>query len=245
MPYQGEFESRLNIGMVGAGSHCCRNILPAFNFLPVRLRGICDLNRTLAQSVADQYNTNVYSDAQEMYRNEELDAVFISVGPEAHPSLAIEAFEHGLHAWMEKPVAFRASDVLPMISARGDRTAVVGLKKAFMPSTAKAIELLSRPEIGDLTTILAQYPIRIPRDGVRILEEREFTNWLGNGCHPLSLILRVGGPATAVTTHRSKWDDGTCMIELASGAVAAFHLVGGPGVPSRPSAIRFTHSTEP
>ena len=39
MSYQREFEQRLNVAVVGVGSHGYRNILPALHYLPVRLTG--------------------------------------------------------------------------------------------------------------------------------------------------------------------------------------------------------------
>ncbi len=101
MSYQREFEKRLNVGLVGVGSHAYRNILPAMHFLPVNLRGLCDIKLDLVKRTADEYRVNAcYANASEMYRSEELDAVFLCVSPEMHPELACEALDAGLHVWM-------------------------------------------------------------------------------------------------------------------------------------------------
>ena len=47
--YQRDFERRLRVGLVGAGMHAYRNILPMFNFLPVELCAVCDVNVPLAE----------------------------------------------------------------------------------------------------------------------------------------------------------------------------------------------------
>ena len=44
MSYQREFEKRLNVAIVGVGSHGYRNILPTLTFLPIRLKALCDLD---------------------------------------------------------------------------------------------------------------------------------------------------------------------------------------------------------
>ena len=49
-----------------------------------------------------------------------------------------------------------------------------------------------------LRNMLAVYSMAVPEDGERVLREREFTGWLANGCHPLSLMMRVGGKVSAV-----------------------------------------------
>ena len=65
----------------------------------------------------------------------------------------------------------------------------------------------------------------IPEDGQTVLRERQRPNWLQNGCHPLSLILAVGGEVSAVTMHRSSGGAGVCVLEFRNGAVGTFNLV--------------------
>lgn len=228
MTYQREFEKRLKVGIVGVGSHAYRNLLPAMNYLPVSLQAVCDTNRPLAEKTAAQYGAkNCYVNAKDMYRSEGLDAVFLSVSPVFHPQLACEAFDAGLHVWMEKPPARRASEIVEMIRRRGNNTAVVGFKKAFMPSTQKAIEIFGDKRFGPLRGILAEYPMTIPEDGEAVFRDGTVINWLRNGCHPLSLCMAVGGPVSAVTVHRAKDGSGACILEFASGAVGNFHMAAG------------------
>jgi predicted dehydrogenase len=227
MSYQREFEKTLRVGVVGVGSHCYRNILPAMNYLPVTLKAVCDTNADLAKSTARQYGARAYDRSGEMYAGEDLDAVFLCVSPKLHPELACEAFGAGLHVWMEKPPAMRASEVEEMIRRRGDRISVVGFKKAFMPATEKVMEIFATDGYGPLRSILAQYPMSIPSDGERVLNEGTFTNWLGNGCHPLSLMMAVGGTVSAVTVHRGKNGGGVCLLEFESGAIGNLHLAEG------------------
>jgi predicted dehydrogenase len=226
MSYQREFEKRLNIGVVGVGSHAYRNILPATHHLPVRLQAFCDINLDLAKKTAEEYGVKAcYSTAAEMYQNEKLDAVFLCVSPEMHPELACEALDAGLHVWMEKPPAVLASEIETMIEHRKDRVVVVGFKKAFMPATQKVIEILADEEYGPLMGLSAEYPMTIPEDGEAVLRERQAPNWLKNGCHPLSQILAVGGEVAAVTMHRSSEGVGVCVLEFQNGVVGTFNLV--------------------
>src|SRR5690606_12575715 len=134
-----------------------------------------------------------YASAEEMYASEQLDAVFLCVSPAHHPALAKQAFEAGVHVWMEKPAAMRAYEVEELLEKRGDLVAVVGFKKAFMPSTAKAIEIVNSAEYGNLKSMLAVYPMTIPENGREVLEGRHYVNLLANGVHPLSMLMAVGG----------------------------------------------------
>ncbi|MBI4979024.1 MAG: Gfo/Idh/MocA family oxidoreductase [Spirochaetes bacterium] len=228
MSYQRDFEKRLNVGIIGAGSHCYRNVLPTMNYLPVKVQAICDLNAAIAEKTALQFGCSHYQKTSDMYANEKLDAVFICVGSQFHPALVLEAFAANTHVWVEKPIAMRASEVAEMITKRQDRIAVVGLKKAFMPATQKAIEVTRDEQYGKLRSILASYSMTMPENGAEVLENRTFTNWLGNGCHPLSLMMAVAGNVGAVTVHRTESGHGTCLLEFTNGVIGNFHFASGP-----------------
>jgi predicted dehydrogenase len=227
MSYQREYEKRLNVGFVGAGSHAYRNLFPAMTFLPVKMAAVCDLNADAAKKTATQYGMKPYTDAREMYRNEQLDAVFLCVSPQAHPELACQALDAGVNVWLEKPTAMRAGEVELMIKHRGKKVVVNGFKKQFMPATRKVLDIFSNSKYAPVKTVLAQYPMQIPEDGEKVLEERKATNWLANGVHPLSLLLTVGGEASAVTVHRGKHGGGICVLEYKNGAIGNFHLADG------------------
>jgi predicted dehydrogenase len=230
MSYQRDFKKRLRVALVGVGSHAYRSILPALHFLPIELKALCDLNVALAESTAAEYGVSrCYESTAEMYRHESLDAVLLCVSPMAHPVLACEALRAGLHVWMEKPAASCLAEVDMMTAAQGDLVVTVGYKKAFMPAIQKVREVLALPTHRPVRTILAQYPVAVPKNGPMILRDRGISKWLSNGCHPLSFLLAIGGPVAAVTTHHGRTDDSVVVLEFASGALGTLHGAMGVG----------------
>jgi predicted dehydrogenase len=230
MSYQRDYERVLRVGVIGVGSHAYRNILPALHYLPVRLAALCDRDPSLLERTAAEYGVDaVYTDAERMYSEEPLDAVLLCTGPRHHPALAVSALSAGLHVWLEKPPAMRAAGVEAMLAARGDRVCAVGFKKAYMPTTRKARELLSDPAFGPLRSLLAVYPMTIPRDGERVLESGQECEWLSTGCHPLSLMIALGDRVESVTTLRGPGTEavGVVYLQFANGACGVFHLAGG------------------
>ncbi len=151
------------------------------------------------------------------------------VSPQLHPSLTIEAFRADLHVWLEKPAAMTVAEVEEMIHQRQDKACVVGFKKAFLPATQKTIQLLEKKEYQPISSMLAQYPVQIPRDGQAVLEERRFTDWLGNGCHPLSWLVAIGGKVRSVTTHHGDHGGSICVLHFAKGIVGTLHADAGAG----------------
>ena len=226
MSYQRDFEKRLNVAVVGVGTHGYRNVLPTMTFLPVHLKAFCDVNIDRARITAEQYGVKTcYDNMADMFQNEELDAIFLCVPPRLHPELTCEALDAGVHVWLEKPPGMFASEVEEMIRHRKDRVVVVGFKKAFMPATQKIIEIFGTAEYGPLRTLLGVYPMTIPSDGpsvffananIRIGFRMEFIHY--HSCW--QLVERF----QAVTVHRGKRGGGVCVLEFASGALGNFHL---------------------
>lgn len=228
MEYQIEAKRRIRIGLVGAGSHAYRNILPALIYLPVELVAVADVEAERAATVARVFGAkSSYSSAAEMYAKEDLEAVLLVVGPQMHPRLAIEAFGAGLHVYMEKPAATRARLVEEMIAARGDLISVVGHKKCFMPATRKAAELLADPANQPLRSLLGIYPNSVPENGPAVLEAGKPNPWLANGCHPLSILLELGGEVEEVTYHRGKHGGGAAILGNANGSMTTLHMPFG------------------
>ncbi len=230
MTYQRDWDRKLRVGVVGLGGHAYRNVLPTLHYLPVHLAALCDVNADLLARTAAEYATaTAYPDAAAMFEQASLDAVLLCTGPRFHPELAIAAMRSGLHVWMEKPPALRASGVEAMIAARGDRVCAVGFKKAYMPAARKAQELLGEAAFGPLRSLLAVYPVIIPRDGRQVLASGVSPPFLEVGCHPLSLMRFLGGDITAVTTLRGPGEEavGTVNVQFASGAIGVLHMAGG------------------
>ena len=231
--YQREYGRKLRVGIVGAGSHMYRNLLPAMHYLPMELAAICNRSREKLDRTLAEYRCPGYTDAEAMYRSEKLDAVLISVSPQTHPALTIQALRHGLHVFMEKPPAMRAGEVREMIAARamvasqGNLAVSVGFKKAFMPAAHKAREICASTKYGGLKSMLAVYPMSMPGDGEGVLERREFTDWLGNGCHPLSMMMSIGGAVDSAQTVAGTNGHGAVMLRFAGGVVGTLQLASG------------------
>ena len=229
------------MGIIGIGSHGYRNILPLMNYLPVKVKAVCNRTADVGRITAAQYGCAHYQTPREMYDQEEIDAVFINVSPQLHPSLVIEALDRGKHVWVEKPVATRARDVEEMIAHRKDRVVVVGFKKIFMPAAQKAIEIAYSPKYGNLRSLLAVYPMTIPGNGREILDAGNAPNWLINGVHPLSFLMAVGGKVSAVTAICNDARNGILALQFAT--VPSARCIWLPGRSPGWNATRYMRTT--
>ncbi|MDQ3815869.1 MAG: Gfo/Idh/MocA family oxidoreductase [Armatimonadota bacterium] len=221
---------RLKIAVVGCGNHAYRSIFPCFDYLAVDLVAAVDQDLTRAEKYAAHFGARAaYQSLREVIARGEVEAVILVVGPRQHPELACEALAAGLHVWMEKPPATDVAGVERMIAARNasDKNVVVGFKKAFMPAMKRMKAFLDRGTFGRLRTIQARFPTDVPFDGPAVLAENRFTDWLGNGVHPLSLLVHLGGRPDSLVVHRSAHGGGFVVLHYPSGAVGNLHLALG------------------
>jgi predicted dehydrogenase len=226
---------RLRVGIVGCGGHAYRSIFPCFDYLAAEIVATCDVDLTRAQKYATHFGARgAYSKLADMIEAGGIDAVVLAVGPAQHPPLACEALAAGLHVWMEKPPAEDVAGVDRMIAARDKygKVVSVGFKKAFMPVARRIKETLDVGTLGSIRTIAARFPLGMPADGKQVLAEKRATNWLGNGVHPLSLLVHLAGRPEKITTHRSRLGGAFIVFEFPSGAVASLHDTYGQAASS-------------
>ena len=100
--YNFEYARKVRVAFIGAGGHAFRNVYPTFQYAPVDLVAVCDLDGDRAAAFARQFGaTASYTDHRAMLARERLDAVFIvtSYGADGRPQatgLALDALEAGL-----------------------------------------------------------------------------------------------------------------------------------------------------
>ncbi len=230
-------EPEIAAGFIGCGSHSFRNIYPTFQFAPVNLIAVCDLDINRAQAFAAKFGADgVYSDYHEMLEKEHLDAVFICTGYDRegrplYPAMTIDVLDAGCHAWIEKPPAATCAEIEQMQQAarRSGRNVVVGLKKMFFPANEKAKELMSCEDFGTPSLVLLQYPQYVPRveEFHAYLEKRErnlVAGFLDHLCHPASLLVFLLGMPQSLCYERGESGAGVATFRFESGAVASVAL---------------------
>jgi len=233
-------QAEIRAGFIGCGSHSFRNIYPTFQFAPVDLTAVCDLDVAKAQAFARQFGAHrTYSDHREMLAAEELDAVFIVTGYDDHgrptyPDLTVDCLRAGCHVWTEKPPAATCAEVETMQFAAkaAGRNVLIGMKKMFLPANEKAKQLMSEEEFGTPSMAMLQYPLYVPTADefdAYLCDRRSnaVVGFLDHLCHPISLLLYLLGMPESLYYERSSTGAGLAIFRYASGAVASVALTHG------------------
>lgn len=151
------------IGLGNIGSQHYRNILDG-KCPEIEVTAVADLNpdrfewgRSTCELYRKSGNTvavpKMFTDASEMMRSGEIDAVVICIPHYDHPKYAIEAFECGLHVMCEKPAGVYTSQVRKMIAV-AERHPELKFGMMFNQRTncvyRKMKEILDSGELGEL-----------------------------------------------------------------------------------------------
>ncbi len=233
--YQFEYAERIPCAFIGAGGHSYRNVYPSFQYAPVELLAVCDLDVARAREYTRKFGAaRAYADHHEMLERERPAAVFIVTGYDDDgrvqaTRLALDCLAAGAHVWMEKPTAASLEEVhrLRAASATADRFVMTGLKKVFTPAMEKTKAIISSPEFGAVSSIAVRYPQSLPPPERRH-DLREMRGFLDHIYHPAAILSYLMGP---VSRFSHEWEPvgggSTASLRFASGAVGTLHLAAG------------------
>jgi predicted dehydrogenase len=151
-------QSVIKFGLVGIGNIGRTHLKYLSEMDNVDLVAVCDVEQDKADQFASTYGAKAYYTASEMLAQSGIDVVIIAVPHYDHPTIAIEAFERGIHVLCEKPIAVHVNDANRMIDAyEAAKLTYPNLQFAIMfqertlPFYAKLKEIVASGELGQLT----------------------------------------------------------------------------------------------
>ena len=107
--------------LIGCGFFA-QNHLHAWAQTPdVELVATCDIDADSAQQAAQTFGGRAYTDAAELFANEELDFVDIATTPPTHRMMVELAAQHGVAAICQKPLAWDMNDAKAMVEAMAEK----------------------------------------------------------------------------------------------------------------------------
>ena len=96
--------NKLRVAVIGCGRISVRHFLPIKAIEELELVACCDIKPERADAAAKEYGINAYYSYEEMFANEQLDAVHLCLPHYLHSKVAIYAMEHGINVLTEKPM---------------------------------------------------------------------------------------------------------------------------------------------
>ena len=168
---------KVNVGVVGLGNMGgCGHIIWLSELENMNLAACCDRIPEKAKSFGEKYNIPYFTDAEEMMKSGLIEAIVIAVPHYDHTTIAIRAFELGLHVLTEKPVAVHKNDVLRMIKAHEahpDKLFAAMFQMRLTPVYQKLRELIRRNEYDLIVCYMGTYDSTMHKKGCASPEAAE------------------------------------------------------------------------
>jgi predicted dehydrogenase/threonine dehydrogenase-like Zn-dependent dehydrogenase len=137
----------ISVGVIGAGSYARAYLLPALQSdARVRLVSIANSRGISAKKTGEEFGfAHCTTDVREIFRDAEIDAVFIATRHKLHAALAIEAMKAGKAVFLEKPLALCEQEIAAIIAAHAANPVpfMLGHNRRFAPATQALREFLA------------------------------------------------------------------------------------------------------
>lgn len=148
-------EKKLKMGLVGLGNIGQTHFEILAELKQIELVGVCDFDKKRADDFAAKAKTTPFYNHIDLFDQSGLEAVMIAVPHYHHPTIAIDAFERGLHVLCEKPLAVHVNEARRTIeaykAAKQDHPGLVFammFQERTLPFHKKIKEILDDGELG-------------------------------------------------------------------------------------------------
>jgi predicted dehydrogenase len=136
---------KLKVGVIGLGEVAQIIHLPILESLSecYEIAAICDISPSLVQWAGTRYGVHQqYTDALELVKQSDLDAVFILNSNEYHTTCAIAAIGQKKHVFIEKPMTMTQQEADAIIEARDEHgvKVMVGYMRRYAPAFTQAVQ---------------------------------------------------------------------------------------------------------
>ncbi|MBP3347796.1 MAG: Gfo/Idh/MocA family oxidoreductase [Clostridia bacterium] len=246
-------DKKVRIGVIGHGNMGSGHVSNLLHSAcpEATLTAVADINPKKLESLKDVKGNfegdpiKLYTDASEMIRSGDVDAVIVAVPHYDHPRYVIEALENGVHALSEKPAGVYTQQVKEMNAvAEKHPELVFGMmfNQRTDPAYRKMKEIIDSGEMGQIRRtnwiITTWYRTQSYYDSGdwRATWSGEGGGVLLNQCpHQLDLFQWICGLPVKVMAKMQfgKWhdieveDDVTAFVEYENGATGAFITTTG------------------
>jgi predicted dehydrogenase len=149
--------SVLRWGMIGCGSVTELKSAPAYQITPgFELRAVMGRNLDKVNDYAQRHQVpKVYTNAQDLIQDPEVDAVYIATPPDSHKEFALQIAQAGKPCCIEKPLAPNYQDSLAIVNAfeKVGVPVFVAYYRRSLPRFLKVKTWLDSGSIGEIRHI--------------------------------------------------------------------------------------------
>lgn len=231
---KGGMKDRVAIGFVGAGNYATSMLLPHLARLRTAdLRHVATTKSLSAVNAQRKFGfTTASTDADSVFEDDDLDAIFLLTRHATHAKLVIRALETGKAVFVEKPLALTRDEteaIAETITRTGNGRLMVGFNRRFAPLLAAM-----RKDYGAGAALSStRYLVNagpLAHDSWYLNEEAEGSRFAGEGGHFIDTLSWWADsvPVEAYAARGPERGDVQATLRFANGAVGVIaYLTGG------------------
>ncbi|KAK3697292.1 hypothetical protein LTR37_017525 [Vermiconidia calcicola] len=225
---------KLQVAVSGLGRMGARHALHFLEKTPrAELVAACDPDpkcRAWAEEKLAPFGTKVYSDFEEMLKQEGIEAVVIATITTVHAEQSIRAISAGKHVLCEKPLSTSVDVSQSVVDAAAQKPhlkVMCGFSRRFDASYRDAFSRTKSGDIGQASIIRSQTCDKLDPSGF-FVDYAQFSGGIFVDCnvHDIDLTLWFFGQDSAVKSVTARWgdvDNGVGIVEFWGGKIAYFY----------------------
>ena len=193
-------------GVVGATGFARYRAIPEGIMAAQNARLIAIMSRNEAavrETSAAFGGVRYYTSSQELYRDPEVEAVYICTPNDTHLPETMKAAEHGKHVFCEKPMALNVEEAEKMVRTCADHGVKLGIgfMMRFHPLHLKLKSMIEAGELGTIVSARVQFGWWFPpREGAWRHDPKMGGGPLWDvGSHAIDLLEFLLGPAVELS----------------------------------------------
>ena len=231
--------TKLRVAVIGCGSIARYRHLGEFNnHSEVEIVAVCDIVEERAQEMASNMMQKLIRVMKNYLKYEKLDAVSVCLPNYLHAPVSIAALNAGCHVLCEKPMATSKEEAEDMIEAakNNNKKLMIAHNQRFVPSHAKARELIANGEIGKIYSFRTAFGHGGPegwsvdgKDSWFFKKDQAFIGAMGDlGVHKADLLRYLLGEEfvevagfieTSAKENTDVDDNAVCILKSESGII--------------------------
>lgn len=141
--------TKVKVGVIGLGEVAQIIHLPILRTLSnlFEIAALCDISPQLLNVLGEEYQVhNLYTDAQELTKQNDLDLVMVLNSDEYHTECVLSAIKNNKHVFVEKPVTLNLAEADAIIKARDEANVqvMVGYMRRYAPAFVQAVNAVKK-----------------------------------------------------------------------------------------------------
>ena len=217
----------MNLVVWGLGKHAINKILPAVdNSDRFILYGVCTRNNKKLAHVQDLYNVKTWNSSIEMFKDKNIDAIYLATPPALHKEQGVDILDNGIHLLCEKPITLFYKDTAYLIEKAIKSKLVLfeGLMYKYHPQYQELKSILDKKKLGTINSIKSSFQLPpLEQPGYRTTKTLGASAIYDLGIDPASLIIDLFGYSHIELSSKNIEYDKSKNYDVAGEAILKIH----------------------